>query len=75
VKSDTYVLVYLIGEFGSKHRGQKEANTQANITEATYSGAEVICVGEKGLRMKRGQLRNGKDGDASTVPGKVVNMR
>lgn len=52
MRADTYIFVYSIGKIGSKYEGKKQADTQTNISETTYSCAEVVCVGENILGRK-----------------------
>ena len=70
----SYMLIHLIGEFGSEHSCKNGASTQANIHEACHCGRKVVCRGEKILRNKKINSRNRKLEDPDT-PSKVVNMR
>ena len=76
MKADAYMFVYLNGIFRSKYEAKNEADTQPNIRKTTYSGAEVIRVGENVLGRKGINREAEKDGDPSLdIPAKVANMR
>lgn len=75
MKTNTYMFVYLVGKFRSKHCGGNKTNTQTNISKAFRSGLEVICCGEKYLEVKEVNDRTNENGGDPDIPGKVVNMR
>lgn len=49
-KQDADMFVNLTSKFRSKYEGKSEPDTHPNISKTTYSGAEVICVGENAWR-------------------------
>jgi hypothetical protein len=68
------MFVYIIGKFGSKYKGNNEADTYPNISKTTYSDAEVICAGKNVLGRKGINREMRKEGDLD-IPAKVANMR
>ena len=62
LKADAYMFVYLIGKFGSKYEGKNEADTHPNISNTSYSRAEMICLVENVLGRKGINREAEKDG-------------
>ena len=76
MKADAYMSVYLIGKSWSKYEGKEQADTQPNISNTSYSAAEVICVGENVLGPgRKGINREAVKDEDLDIPAKVANMR